>query len=458
MKKTFPAALLFALLFAFSFCSAILAAEECAYDPDAPLRFHTDAEFIYDQYGRTAIMRGVNMPAGYRPEFPYSEQDLDNVEKFGYNLIRLVTAWSNLEPVEGQFNREHLEANRRFIRLAAARGIYTMPDIHQVQWCASHMIPDWMCNERPGHGILVEAIKKESDRFWNSPDLQAKLVRVWEFLATEYRDEPGVFAYDILNEPFSYDAISYGSFEKCCLYPFYKKTIAAIRAADPRTPIALEPPPLNVLLPAYTEDFGSGNLIWAPHAYYPHSYGPGGYSVDKEETPADARAKYKRFAREAAGMGAPLLIGEFGMCGWDRYPFMPPWLEENMKMQERLLASSAVWDYGRAAHGWGILNTEGAPNPDLAAILHRPYPRYTAGTPEKLAFDPERKTFRYRYTASPDICAPTEIYLPPELFGGGPDILVQAQCGAAWVYDQDRKTLVIPSGCAGAVEVSATAP
>jgi endoglycosylceramidase len=453
MKKTRPA-LLVSLIAAVFVFTAPARSGECAYEPAAPLRFFTVGNRIYDQYERVAIMRGVNLPAGYKQEFPYAAEDLDNVEKFGYNLIRLVTAWSNLEPLEGEFNRKHLEDNRQFIRMALERGIYTMPDVHQVQWCASHMIPDWMCTERSGHGIMVDAIKKETDRFWHSDELQAKFVRLWQFLANEYKDEPGIFAYDILNEPFSYDAISFGAFEKCCLYPFYKKNIEAIRAIDPETPIALEPAPLNVLLPAHTEDLGYDNLIWAPHSYFPHSYGPGGYSVDKQETPADARAKYKRFAKEAAGMGAPLLIGEFGMCGWDRYDFMPAWLEENMKMQERLLASSTVWDYGRSDYGWGILDNQGNPNPDKFPILHRPYPRYTAGTPEKLAYDPERKTFRYRYTANPEICAPTEIYVPPELFDGEPQIAVAAPCDIAWVYDKIQKKLLVPSRCAGVVDVS----
>jgi endoglycosylceramidase len=433
-------------------CAA--ADSRCDYRPDVTLRFRADSEHIRDQFGRVAVMRGVNMPAAYRDPFPYGEADLDAIEPFGYNLIRLPMSWRSLEPDEGDFRFEKLEDYKYFIRMAHERGYYVMPDVHQVQWCASGMIPDWMCQEKSGHGILVDAIKRETDRFWGSEELQSKFVALWMTLASELKGTPGLFAYDVINEPFSYDALSYGKFEKCCLYPFYRNVIAAIRDADPDTPVALEPPPVNVLLPAYVEKMPFDNLIWAPHAYYAHSYSEKGYSVDGKETPADARIKYRRFAKEAAGIGAPLLIGEFGMCGWQDHDFMPPWLEENMLMQERLFASSAVWDYGKSDYGWGILDDSGNPNPDKMPILHRPYPRYTAGAPQRMLYDSNENTFRYRYDAHESVCAPTEIYVPPELFGGSPVIAIESECGAGWNYSADRKILTIPSACSGVVDVA----
>ncbi|HPI77355.1 MAG TPA: cellulase family glycosylhydrolase [bacterium] len=440
------------------FISQCAAAEnDCDYRPGTTLRFRAGSDFVRDQFGRVAVMRGVNMPAAYRDPFPYGEADLDAIEPFGYNLIRLPMSWRSLEPEEGDFRHEKLNDYKNFIRMAHSRGYYVMPDVHQVQWCASGMIPDWMCKEKSGHGILVDAIKRETDRFWGSEELQSKFAGLWKTLAFELKGTPGLFAYDVINEPFSYGALSYGNFEKCCLYPFYRNVVSEIREIDPDTPVALEPPPVNVLLPAYTEKMPFDNLIWAPHSYYAHSYGEKGYSVDGKETPADARVKYRRFAKEAAGIEAPLLIGEFGMCGWQDYDFMTPWLEENMLMQERLFASSAVWDYGKSKYGWGILDDSGNPNPDKMPILHRPYPRYTAGEPQKMQYDSTAKAFRYRYSADDKICAPTEIYVPPELFGGSPQITVESQCDAEWDYSAERKTLIIPAACSGVVDVAVTA-
>ena len=72
------------------FISQCAAAEnDCDYRPGTTLRFRAGSDFVRDQFGRVAVMRGVNMPAAYRDPFPYGEADLDAIEPFGYNLIRL---------------------------------------------------------------------------------------------------------------------------------------------------------------------------------------------------------------------------------------------------------------------------------------------------------------------------------------------------------------------------------
>jgi hypothetical protein len=54
----------------------------------------------------------------------------------------------------------------------------------------------------------------------------------------------------------------------------------------------------------------------------------------------------------------------------------------------------------------------------------RPYPMATAGT--LLFFDWDRKSrqFRFRFRADPSVKGPTEIFAPPECFGGAAEIVI----------------------------------
>jgi hypothetical protein len=65
---------------------------------------------------------------------------------------------------------------------------------------------------------------------------------------------------------------------------------------------------------------------------------------------------------------------------------------------------------GRAVEGW-----------------RRPYPMATAGEPRELSWDRKRGLFRFRFSADPEIRAPTEIYVPPECFGTSPKIEIHGE-------------------------------
>ncbi len=56
----------------------------------------------------------------------------------------------------------------------------------------------------------------------------------------------------------------------------------------------------------------------------------------------------------------------------------------------------------------------------------RPYARATAGTPQRMRFDPETKTFEFAFLSDPSIEAPTEIFVPEFQYPGGYAIEVSA--------------------------------
>ena len=456
-KGIFCAAVLFLTMLAgAAACDA--ASETCDFDRKTPLRFHTRGGYILDQYDRVIMLRGVNVPACYQYPFHFTEADLDALRGFGFNFIRMPLSWKYFEEQKGRYNQEHLDDILNFIHAAQERGIYTMPDVHQVAWCTGGgQIPDWMCTVKAKHLMDEPVIREQTDRFWHSKELQAELIRFWLYLIEHFKDEPGVAIYNILNEPFSYDGLTAGKFEKCCLWPFYEDAIAAMRAADPDRPIALDPHPMSTVLPAWTAPLPFDNIIYAPHTYFPHGYGPGGLKVFSEESPVDVRMKYKRYNQDAEKMNAPWLVGEYGAVDPDKYPFVIPWFQENITMQERYFIGSTAWDYNVGGSGWNINTKYKELQPYLKDILYRPYPRATAGTPEALYYDVDTKSFHYRFNQNPDNCAPTEIFYPPELYEASEVTFHSESCiDFLYGYNNDTGVLTIPAGCPGTFEITGT--
>ena len=52
----------------------------------------------------------------------------------GYNLVRLVLNWSQLEPNAGVYNTTYLDRIARVVRLGQQQGIYVILDMHQDQY------------------------------------------------------------------------------------------------------------------------------------------------------------------------------------------------------------------------------------------------------------------------------------------------------------------------------------
>lgn len=455
MKTTSKLTLaLTAALVLYAATSSFAAGGSCSYDPAAPLKFHTSKKYILDQHGRVAMLRGANLGiCYYKDGIGFTQDNLDGLKRYGFNFIRLNLGWDHLEPEKGKHDNEKMKKIVQFIKDAQKNGIYTMPDFHQMMWEAH--IPEWMRDSALGHGYLSETNSvaiEQANRFWASDTIQADLIDFLVYLAENFKDADGLFGYDLFNEPFSIKGTSYALFEKCCLFPFYEKAIPAVRAVDPTTPIVLEPQPQTVVLPAFTRPFKYDNIVWSPHVYFPHSYGPTGLVIQHQETPDDVRKKYKRFQKDSDKMGAPMLIGEYGGDP-NGYAFAGPWLMENMTQQDEYFAGSAIWSFSATGGGgWNINDTPKTLSPVMEKILLKPYPRYTAGTPIKLAYDPEKKSFSYKYTSDPAVCAPTEIFYPADLFAKS-KLDISSACDVKSNYDAAAQTLTISAGCGGPVEV-----
>ncbi len=413
-------------------------------------RLHAGTDYIYDQFGRVVLLRGTNVSGYIYDPFAFSEPDTEAIASFGFNFIRLGISWSKVEPEKGEYNQAYIAALVDFIRSCGAHGIYVMPDIHQVSWCApGSNVPAWMCQDPPARDSDILGTSREAARFWQDPVLQAELIDFWKFLISQFRGLDNVMGYNALNEPFTLECLVPGLFEKK-LFPFYDRWISALRELDPAAIAAVEPCGSDLVIPGRPRPLQNQNVVWAPHPYFWHGYNnQGELFVIERETPRQLEKKYERLVRDARGMNVPLLIGEFGCA--EGYEFARAWFIESLRLQDHYFLGSAVWTYDPLDFNWSIVDEQLKPRPFRWSVLHRPYPRFTAGVPLWLFFSLEEKEFSFDYKPGPGIDAPSEIYFPREMMNQA-SIAVR---GGAWQYDDLSQVLLIDNDSdADKVEVS----
>ena len=184
-------------------------------------------------------------------------------------------------------------------------------------------------------------------------------------------------------------------------------------------------------------------------------------------------ARLKSRTHEALGP-VPCMIGEFGLpfdlqrgkaFKTGNYALHEEALGMYYDALDENLLHSAIWNYnasnsGAAGDGW---NGE-----DLSIFSQgrgragggwlRPYPLATAGSPLSLSWDRKKGRFRYAFLADPSVAAPTEIFAPPECFGGAPavSILPEDTPGLSARYSAgERRILIRNNGYAGEAELLA---
>lgn len=117
-----------------------------------------------------------------------TERDWDQLKTFGFNVVRLPILWS---VIEDEKKPRTLRADAWTyldwsIAQAKKRGIYVILDLHGAH---GGQTP----NDHTGCA--------GQNNYWTDTDAQDRTRWVWQQIATKYRDEPVVAAYDPLNEP-----------------------------------------------------------------------------------------------------------------------------------------------------------------------------------------------------------------------------------------------------------------
>jgi len=145
-------------------------------------------------------------------------------------------------------------------------------------------------------------------------------INYWKSMATYYKDNPNVVAFELLNEPFmssSWDGVTVTNYNQ--IYPAYKRCTDAVRAIDPtRTVIWGDPFQCN-LLPGFGggSDVLSQYLPYAGNMYFSfHQYPP---LNPTEANPYLGVNMLFGAMNYVKGLGFRVWLGEFGCLPWFTY-------------------------------------------------------------------------------------------------------------------------------------------
>ncbi|WP_223263366.1 glycoside hydrolase family 5 protein [Rhodococcus sp. MTM3W5.2] len=199
---------------------------------------------ITDATGRTVLLRGANINqlndyAHNEPALattaPLERADFTGMAAQGFNVAPLTLAWSALEPTPGAFDEAYVAKIHKAVNDAKDHGIYTVLDMHQDAWgkapAWATLTDGWSTCTLGGQRETSPAVARSFQNFYDDTQgIQGHLVNTWARLAGEFKDEPTVAGYDLLNEPNPglRDPITAAD----QIRRYYQRAITAIRQAE----------------------------------------------------------------------------------------------------------------------------------------------------------------------------------------------------------------------------------
>jgi hypothetical protein len=410
------------------------AGDSAAADESVPSGFlRADGSVISDGSGNQVLLRGVNVNQlvdFYQPRKdvaatdPLTEEDFAGIARLGFNVVRLNLSWSALEPARGKLDPAYVDRIRQAVGWAKQHGLYVVLDMHQDGWwkgetpsgtsCRPGTDPMWGYDGAPQWATIADGaprcqfqgrdISPAGDRafenfYFDTDGVQSALAHTWGTLAAEFKDEPTVAGYDLLNEPgFGETAPVTTSY---LLGRYYDRSITAIRDAGAPQIVFVEP---SILWSGLGFDSGPAqgftsdrNIVFSPHLYaesitMDRSLGiPSIVGMERQFTLAK---------RVAAEYNAPVWSGEVGY--WGDHSDVIARLGRYAKAEDANLLGSAYWVWRQACGDpqGGITDVTDALSRDVCAtgeaapadgaklgILSRAYPRVAPGRLTSLTAD-----------------------------------------------------------------------
>jgi len=392
--------------------------------------------WMTDPQGRVLIFHGADIDLSAFD----AKKDPALMKSSGFNSVKFYVPGASIEPKPGVFDDKYLAKIKDDQQALWRHGIYSVLDI---QGGANFgdmnqgyvTVPGTSEHVQDPTGVLSKGLfpvlNQGEQNFWdNRPG--AGGVPVWDLFAAMakhfaafFRGTPGISGYSLFNEivPGSSDNVQDKSpmgdphFDVDVLAPFYRNAMAAMREADPTTPIHYEPNAnfnLNYT-PSWIPRLGDRNVVFDYHAYAnaaasPFSGAPLGASRAGEAQLVADRNNAPAFAAEMF-YSANLDQFDKAMQGWNYFMWEPA----GTPTFNPLVHLGGCADHPTA----GLDGTRGG----WAGCFVRPYPRAIAGTPTGWSFDAISKTFTLTYrTRQPGGAVgtgTTEVFVPKLIYPSG---------------------------------------
>lgn len=424
----------------------IEAAQAAAPTGPSQRPFTTKGHWITDKDGRVFLTTGVNI-VKKKPPFEisasgFSDDDMRLLRDAGIDSVRLGVVWEAVEPRPGQYDDAYIADIRAMSDRLWSYGISSLVDFHQDMYSEKYQgnghpawanvdngVPSWPQLGFPYNSIFNLGMMAAFDSFLrNAPGpggvgLQDRYAAMAGHVAAAFKDAPGLFGYDLINEPLpgSQWPSCFDWQSRCAnavrgLGSLHNKTATAIRQASPTGIMMYEPIALVTIgAPALSEPPADANRALSFHSYCPLAQlieadpnlgkGPliqwlcGGFD---EEVMRDSHAK-------AGRDGSAWLLSEWGVSS------NVDLLTQHVDSAARWMVGQQYWEYTGldssptappSERRDTVVSTahfapEGANlNAEKLGILATPHPRTVAGTPVRYGFNRGSRTFTLEYSTA----------------------------------------------------------
>lgn len=425
---------------------------------------------IVDTDGRDVLLRGANLNSlgeywqgvpTIPATLPVTDADWDSMAAHGFSVVRLIISWSRVEPTRGVFDQAYLDTVDDAVKAAAARGIYTVIDMHQDAYtatisttdpstCPAGTSPAKGWDGAPAWATLTDglstcisgdrnnspAVTRAWNNFYDNVDgIRDEFAAAWHTFAARFAGRPEVAGYDLLNEP----EVSRPAADLQADYDaLIRSVVLAIRSAESTAPfthiVIVEPaipaadPGRGIVIPDIAAiGLGTDNVVGSVHNYA-ESITSGGLDLTIEQMSS-------AIIGITTSLGVPAWIGEYGF--WDTGATTLAKVRRYAADEDHNLLGGAWWQWRQScgdphAVQWqgdmvvaptdrstqlNLLgcpdNIDQGPNDAFLDVLGRAYPRATPGRLRSLTSDPDSGQLVVHATAGPgDVGKQIEVWAP----------------------------------------------
>ncbi|MBK7974223.1 MAG: cellulase family glycosylhydrolase [Deltaproteobacteria bacterium] len=429
MSRVGPLCLALALLVLAASC----AGDGSEASPARPVGYHLRDGLLRDPAGRALILRGINIPNDYdqrgaEKEIRPPAEVFRHIADSGFDAVRLVIEWYQVEAERGVYDEDYLELVRQHVQWADEAGLYVFVDMHQDMFgrgFGGDGAPLWACDASfyesydplPSFffNYFSPQVRACFQSFWTTPELRRAQEDVARAVADRIEAYEHVLGFDPVNEPsFGTGAIS--TFERELLMPFHAEFASRVGEVLPGRAFFFEPTPMFSFVGAtsFAEPVTGFVGVFAPHYY--------NVSVELAKrwdgNTRQVRNVVGAAADTAARLGVPWVYGEMG--GDKSTPNLGDYLLALYGELDARMAGSFLWLYEKGESGFGLIDTATNDWTPHARAFLRPAPAAVAGTPLSFEWTPSARRFVMTWEADPG-AGETEVILPAWVAAAGFD-------------------------------------
>jgi endoglycosylceramidase len=423
--------------------------------------YSTDGKFLRDGSGRAVILRGINIPNDYDQRGPEKEVRPPpvvflHIADSGFNAVRLVIEWYQIEKERGVYSTEYLDMIERHVGWARDAGLLVFLDMHQDLFgrgFSGDGAPPWACDKKwyeaynPIEPWVLNYFSAEVkacfDNFWRSADLRLSHQSAARAAAERVAGYENVMGFDTFNEP-SIGNTDFDTFERDFLMPFHAEFAERVGKVLEERVFFIEPSLTFIV----TEDSALPGPVTAFEGVFaPHYYnGSVETQIAWDGNESYVTTAVEKAARVAKRLKLPWIYGEMG--GVKQTKYFSEYLFFLYGELDARMAGSFLWLYEKGETGFGLIDKATNDWTPHARAFLRPAPSKVAGTPVSFNWNYENLTFNFSWDEDPS-AGDTEIILPAWVAKAGFEIAVDGNKAAEPVYNDRKNRLIVKSGPGG---------